>query len=66
MDIFDSINMYLMTHPVMLNDLELAFRIKYWLLLGLAFYFVLLPYREHKKEMRKQKALAKKNDHFLA
>jgi len=66
MEVFDSINLYLMTHPVMLEDLEFAFRIKYWLFLGLAIYFVLLPYREHKKEIRRQKALAKSKGHFLA
>ena len=66
MELFDSLNLYLMTHPVMLDQLALAFRIKYWLLLGLAIYFVLLPYREHKKEIRKQKDLSKKRGHFLA
>ena len=66
MELFDSLNLYLMTHPAMLDQLEFAFRIKYWLLLGLAIYFVLLPYREHKKEVRKQKELSKKRDHFLA
>jgi len=66
MDFFDSLNLYLMTHPVMLDQLELAFRIKYWILLGLAIYFVFLPYRERKKEMKKQKELAKKGKHFLA
>ena len=66
MEIFDSINLYLMTHPVMLDQLEFAFRIKYWLLLGLAIYFALLPYREHKKEIKKQKDQSKKRSHFLA
>ena len=66
MELFDSINLYLMTHPVMLDQLEFAFRIKYWLLLGLAVYFVTLPYREHKKEIRKQKKLSKTRGHFLA
>ena len=66
MEIFDSVNLYLMTHPVSMGQLEFAFRIKYWFLLGLAIYFVLLPYREHKKEIRRQKALSKKPGHFLA
>ena len=59
MDFFDSLNLYLMTHPVMLDQLEFLFRIKYWLLLGLAIYFVVLPYREHKREIREQKKLSK-------
>ena len=66
MEIFDSINLYLMAHPIMIDQLEFVFRIKYWILLGLAFYFVLLPYREHKKEVRKQKVLSKTRGHFLA
>lgn len=66
MEIFDSINLYLMSHPIMLGQLEFAFRIKYWILLGLAIYFVLLPYREHKKEIRRQKELSKTSGHFLA
>jgi len=65
MEIFDSINLYLMTHPIMMDQLELAFRIKYWLFLGLAIYFVLLPYREHKKEIKKQREQAKTNGHFI-
>ena len=66
MELFDSLNLYLMTHPAMLDQFEFVLRIKYWLLLGLAIYFVLLPYREHKKEVRKQKELSKTRDHFLA
>ena len=66
MELFDSLNLYLMTHPVMLDQLEFAFRIKHWLLLGLAIYFILLPYREHKKEIMRQKELAKTPGHFLA
>ena len=66
MEFFDTLNHYLMTHPIMLDQLEFAFRAKYWLLLGLAIYFILLPYREHKKEIRKQKELSKTPGHFLA
>jgi hypothetical protein len=66
MEIFDSINLYLMTHPVMIDQLELVFRVKYWCLLGLALYFVLLPFREQKKEIKRQKALSKTRGHFLA
>jgi len=54
-----------MTHPIMMDQLELAFKIKYWLFLGLAIYFVLLPYREHKKEIKKQRKQAKTDGHFL-
>jgi hypothetical protein len=66
MDFLDSLNHYLATHPVMLDQLEFAFRIKYWLLLGIAIYFVLLPYREYKKEIKKQIELSKTEGHFLA
>ena len=66
MELFDSINLYLMTHPIMLDQLALVFRIKYWLLLGLAIYFLTLPYRERKKEIRKQKEQSKTKGHFLA
>jgi hypothetical protein len=66
MKIFDSINEYILSHPVLLDNLELAFRIKYWLLLGLAIFFVLLPYRERKKQLLRQKEQAKKDDNFLA
>ncbi len=66
MDIFDSLNHYLMHHPVMLSQLELAFRIKFWALLGLAVYFVLLPYRHRQKEIKRQVELAKAKDKFLA
>ncbi|MCK5477841.1 MAG: hypothetical protein KAI44_02890 [Methylococcales bacterium] len=66
MEIFDSINLYLMNHPVMIDQLAFAFRIKYWLLLGLAFYFILLPYRHHRKEIKKQIEQSKKPGKFLA
>ncbi len=66
MEIFDSINLFLFNHPDMLDQLELAFRIKYWLFLTLAFYFISLPYREQRKRIKKQAELSKKRDHFLA
>ena len=66
MDFFDSLNLYLMHHPVMLSQLEFAFRIKFWLLLSLAIYFVLLPYRHRQKELKQQVKLAKAKDKFLA
>jgi hypothetical protein len=50
MELFDQLNLYLHTHPVMLDQLEFAFRIKYWVLLALAFYFILLPHRHSKKK----------------
>ncbi len=50
MEIFDSINLYLMSHPVMLEQLALLFRIKFWLLLGLAFWFLYLASRETVKK----------------
>ncbi len=66
MDFFDSLNQYLMLHPIMLDQLEFAFRIKYWLLLAIALYFVLLPYREYQKEIKRQHELSKTDGHFLA
>lgn len=66
MEFFDSINLYLFSHPDMLVQLELAFRIKYWLLLALAFYFVLLPYRQRRKDIKSQAEQSKKRDSFLA
>lgn len=66
MEFLESLNQYLMTHPVMQDELEFLFRIKHWILLGLAIYFVLLPYREHKKEISQQAKLAKMSGHFLA
>ncbi len=66
MDLLDTINLYLFNHPIMLSQLEFAFRIKYWLLLGLAFYFILLPYREQRKKVKTQAKLAKKRDRFIA
>ncbi len=66
MEFFDSLNQYLMTHPIMLDQLEFVFRIKYWTLLGLAIYFFLLPYREQKKAIKQQKKLSKTRGHFLA
>jgi len=66
MEFFDSLNHYLATHPVVLDHLEVAFRIKYWLLLGIAVYFVLLPYRRYRKEIKRQIELSKTEGHFLA
>ena len=66
-EFFDSINLFLFSHPDMLAQLELAFKIKYWLLLALAFYFVMLPYRQRRKDIKSQTEKSKKNrDSFLA
>lgn len=66
MEIFDSINLYLFNHPVMLDQLELVLRIKFWVLSALALYFILLPYREQRKRDKEQVELSKKPDRFLA
>lgn len=66
MDFLESLNLYLMTHPVMLSQLAFVFRIKFWLLLGLAIYFISLPYRQRRKDLKKQLELAKRKDRFLA
>ena len=39
MDIFDTINAHLASSTVILDQLEMMFRIKFWLLLALAAYF---------------------------
>jgi hypothetical protein len=54
MEIFDTINAYLTSSPEMLDQLEMLFRIKLWLLLALAAYFLSLPYREQRKEKKRQ------------
>jgi hypothetical protein len=59
MDILDTINAHLAGNPEMLSQLELLFRIKFWLLLGLAGYFLSLPYREQKKQAQLRKELEK-------
>lgn len=66
MEIFDSINLHLLSHPEMLSQLEFLFRVKFWLLLGLAFYFISLPYRQHHKDVKNQAEKSKKRDRFLA
>ena len=63
MGIFDFMNSFLHSHPVMLDQLEFAFRIKFWLLLILAFYFILLPHRE---KIKKEKKLSLRKGQFLA
>jgi hypothetical protein len=50
MDIFDSINAFLMSSPDSLEQLQWMFRIKFFVLLILAVYFLSLPYRHQKKE----------------
>jgi hypothetical protein len=66
MDIFDSINLYLLHHPAALAHLEMMFRLKFWILLIMALYFMTLPYRQERKERLRQKTLTAKNGHFLA
>jgi hypothetical protein len=66
MEIFDIINAHLASSPVMLEELEILFRIKFWLLLILAAYFLSLPYREKKKIKAELKKKQDKGDSFLA
>ncbi|WAK03053.1 hypothetical protein [Methylobacter sp. YRD-M1] len=63
MEIFDSINLYLHSHPTLLAEMMFLFRLKAWILCGLALYFVFLMHRTQKKE---QAELAKRDDNFLA
>ncbi len=62
MEIFDTINIYLAESPIMLGQLEMMFRIKFWLLLAVAAYFLSLPYREKKKQKQLRKEIEKHND----
>ncbi len=66
MELFDSINLYLLNHPLLLNQLEFLFRVKYWIFLTMAIYFVLLPYRQRLRDIKEQKKLSKKPGKFLA
>lgn len=69
MEIFDHINMYLVSSPDSLEQLEMMFRIKFWLLLAVAVYFLSLPYRQRRKEKQQDEQSAKqpgKNGKFLA
>jgi hypothetical protein len=66
MEIFDIINAHLASSPVMLEQLETLFRIKFWLLLLLAGYFLSLPYREKKKIKTELKKKQDKGNSFLA
>ena len=63
MEFLDSLNLYLSSHPVMFDQLVTIFRIKYWLLSGIAIYFLFLPSRESRKQ---QKEAAEKDGQFLA
>lgn len=63
MDIFDALNLYLMQHPAMLEQLEFAFRIKWWcLFLMLLVFLRLAAYGSNGKP----KKPASNDDQFLA
>jgi hypothetical protein len=64
MEIFDIINAHLASSPIMLDQLEMMFRIKFWVLLAVAAYFLSLPYREQKKRVQLKEELAK-NHHKM-
>jgi hypothetical protein len=53
LEFFDFLNTQIADNPAALAQLELMFRIKFWLLLLLAAYFLSLPYREQKKRAAK-------------
>ena len=63
MEIFDSLNFYLMQHPVMLEQLEFAFRIKWFFLLLLALVFMRLAAHGSQESMQKPTS---KDDQFIA
>lgn len=66
MEIFDIINVYLIHNPLLLEQLEMLFRIKFWLLLILAGYFLSLPYREQRKIKAELKNKQNQKGRFLA
>lgn len=63
MEIFDSLNHFLHTHPTLIAEMMFLFRIKTWLLCGLMIFFVFLMYRTDKKERADR---AKRDDNFEA
>lgn len=64
MNIFDKINSYLFHHPQMLDQLEFAFRLKFWLLLGLFAYFILLVALSNRQQTQRKTSI--KDGKFLA
>ncbi len=66
MEILDIINAHIASSPVMLDQLETLFRIKFWLLLMLTGYFLSLPYREQRKRKHALKKQRSPKDHFWA
>ena len=50
MEFLEYINSQIASHPELALQLEAAFRLKFWALLLLALYFLLLPLREQKKQ----------------
>lgn len=63
MEIFDTLNNYLIHHPHMLVQLGYAFRIKFWCLLAVVIYFLILVYKRDKQARRKSSI---KDGQFLA
>ncbi len=64
MNILDKINNYLFHHPAMLDQLEFAFRLKFWLLLGLFAFFIVLLYLSNRQEAEQKTSI--KDGKFLA
>lgn len=63
MDFFESLNLYLMHHPAMLEQLEFAFRIKWWCLFLLLLVFLRLAAYGSQGKPKKTES---NDDQFLA
>lgn len=63
MEIFDALNHYLMQHPAMLEQLEFAFRIKWWSLFLILLVFLRLAAYGSQGKQKKQ---TPNDDQFLA
>lgn len=62
MEFLEYLNAQIVANPELSMQLETAFRLKYWGLLLLALYFLLLPVREQKKQrIRLEEHAAKHN-----
>lgn len=49
-NLFEQMNLYLLSHPAMLAKLDFLFRLKCWLLILLMGYFLYLIYQEERKQ----------------
>lgn len=69
-EFFDTFNAYVMSHPEVLNVMEMLFRVSLWVLLGLMSLFIYFMWADRRKylakQRRKEMILGKDKDHFVA